>query len=286
MEIIIKDLQYHYAYNTPLEKKVLHNINMTIPKGSYTAIIGHTGSGKSTLIQHLNGLLLPTGGMLKIGEFTIRAGEKPKNLKQLRKKVGLVFQYPEHQLFADTVFEDILFGPKNFGMDEKEAAKQAKRWMFELGLSEEICERPPFALSGGEKRRVAICGVLCSMPEVLVLDEPTAGLDPQGQKEIMQMIQTLHKQHQLTIVHVTHNMDEVALYADQVYILKDGQVALSGKPEQIFADRHRLYELHLDVPDAIDLMYQLEEKTGQKTPKNKFTVEEVTNFITSELFKK
>lgn len=286
MEIVIKDLHYTYGHKTPFEKKVLHNINMTIPKGSYTAIIGQTGSGKSTLIQHFNGLLKPTSGSIQIGDFTIRASEKVKKLKDLRRKVGLVFQYPEHQLFEETVLKDIIFGPVNFGVSEKVAIERAKSLIKQVGLSEDVLQRSPFALSGGQMRRVAICGVLASMPKVLVLDEPTAGLDPKGQKEIMAMFKKLHDEHELTTILVTHNMTEAALYADQIYVLQDGKIALSGTPKEVFADRNKLIALQLDVPETVEFLYKLEERLQKPIPKNLFTIEEVTNYLVNELLKK
>lgn len=285
MEINVRNVYFTYGKNTPFEKEVLRNINLTIPSGSYTAIIGHTGSGKSTLIQHFNGLLQPTKGTVTIGDLVIRSGKKQKQLKQLRKKVGLVFQYPEHQLFEETVLKDICFGPKNFGVSEAEAIKRAKEILPLVGLEEDILDKSPFELSGGQMRRVAIAGILAIKPKVLVLDEPTAGLDPRGQKEIMKMFKKIHDEQQLTTVLVTHHMTDAALYADQIIVLHKGEVVLTGTPEQIFKDREFLEQIHLDVPETVTFLYELEKKLNRKIPKNLFTPDDVTNYLVQEIIK-
>ncbi|OJG20979.1 cobalt import ATP-binding protein CbiO 2 [Enterococcus avium] len=223
---------------------------MNIKEGSYTALVGHTGSGKSTLLQHLNALLKPTDGQVMIGERTITPTTDNKNLKPVRKKVGIVFQFPEAQLFEETVAKDIAFGPKNFGVSDEEALALAEENLKLVGLDEEYLERSPFELSGGQMRRVAIAGVLAMEPEVLVLDEPTAGLDPLGRKEMMEMFWRLHKEKNITIVLVTHLMDDVANFADYVYVLEKGHVAKHGDPQTVFEDVAWLKEKQLGVPQA------------------------------------
>lgn len=223
MDITFENVSYTYQKNTPFEHKALENISFHIPKRSFVAIIGHTGSGKSTLIQHLNGLLIPTEGKVTIGEYELTKEKKPENMKALRSKVGIVFQYPEHQLFEETVEKDIAFGPKNFGLDDATIEKRIKEVLPKVGLSEELLSRSPFDLSGGQMRRVAIAGVLASKPSVYVLDEPTAGLDPRGQKEIMDMFYELHHEEKATTILVTHNMEDALKYADYIIILNKGK---------------------------------------------------------------
>ena len=214
MDIRFKQVDFTYQPNTPFEQRALFDINLTIQDGSYTAIVGHTGSGKSTLLQHLNALVKPTKGQVTIGERVITPETDNKNLKPIRKKVGIVFQFPEAQLFEETVERDIAFGPKNFGVSDEEAKKLAKKMLDLVGLDEKYLQHSPFELSGGQMRRVAIAGVLAMEPEVLVLDEPTAGLDPKGRKEMMEMFSRLHKEHNMTIVLVTHLMDDVRRSCD------------------------------------------------------------------------
>jgi len=233
---------------------------MTIKDGSYTAIVGHTGSGKSTLLQHLNALLKPTQGTVKIGERIITPESNNKNLKQIRKKVGIVFQFPEAQLFEETVAKDIMFGPKNFGVPDEQARQLAEEYLELVGLPADILEKSPFDLSGGQMRRVAIAGVLAMEPDVLVLDEPTAGLDPQGRKEMMAMFEALHKQKKMTIVLVTHLMDDVADFADYVYVLEKGQLVKEGTPRDVFQDFSWLEEKQLGVPTATRFAQKLMAK--------------------------
>ncbi len=248
--------------DTPFERLALHDINIDLPSGSYTAIIGHTGSGKSTLLQHLNGLLRPTKGELQIGDRVIIAGKKEKNLKPVRKKVGIVFQFPEHQLFEETVEKDICFGPMNFGVPEEEAKKLAKEALQLVGLPGEILQKSPFDLSGGQMRRVAIAGVLAMEPEVIVLDEPTAGLDPRGRKEIMELFAHLHKERALTTILVTHSMEDAAQYADEIIIMHQGTVHKKGTPLDIFSQPEKLIELGLDVPETVRFQLFLQKKAG------------------------
>lgn len=260
MDIRFEQVGFTYQPNSPFETRALFDIDLEVKEGSYTALVGHTGSGKSTLLQHLNALLKPTEGLVKIGERTITPETDNKNLKPIRKKVGIVFQFPEAQLFEETVAKDIAFGPKNFGVSEEEGRKLAARYLELVGLDESYLERSPFELSGGQMRRVAIAGVLAMEPEVLVLDEPTAGLDPQGRKEMMDMFWRLHKEQQMTIVLVTHLMDDVANFADYVYVLEKGRVVKNGTPQRVFEDVRWVEEKQIGVPTATAFAEKLVQK--------------------------
>ena len=260
MDIRFEQVGFTYQPNSPFETRALFDIDLEVKEGSYTALVGHTGSGKSTLLQHLNALLKPTEGLVKIGERTITPETDNKNLKPIRKKVGIVFQFPEAQLFEETVAKDIAFGPKNFGATEEEGRKLAARYLELVGLDGSYLERSPFELSGGQMRRVAIAGVLAMEPEVLVLDEPTAGLDPQGRKEMMDMFWRLHKEEQLTIVLVTHLMDDVANFADYVYVLEKGRVVKCGTPQKVFEDVRWVEEKQIGVPTATAFAEKLVQK--------------------------
>lgn len=262
MEIVFRDVGFSYSAGTPFESRALHDVNMMIPDHGYTALIGHTGSGKSTITQHLNALLKPTEGTVTIGDLTINSQTSNKNLKFLRKKVGIVFQFPESQLFEETVAKDIAFGPKNFGVSEEEAIRIVKEVLPLVGLDETFMERSPFDLSGGQMRRVAIAGVLAMQPEVLVLDEPTAGLDPEGRREIMNMFYNLHKDKGLSIILVTHQMDDVASYADHVVIIEKGTVVKMGTPDEIFRDADWLQDKQLGLPSSLQFLKMFSERTG------------------------
>lgn len=262
MDITFEKVGYSYSAGTPFESRALYDVNLNIPDGSYTALIGHTGSGKSTVTQHLNALLKPTEGSVTIGDRVITNKSNNKNLKDLRKKVGIVFQFPESQLFEETIAKDIAFGPMNFGVSEADAMAIVKRVLPLVGLDESFMERSPFDLSGGQMRRVAIAGVLAMEPEVLVLDEPTAGLDPAGRREIMNMFHQLHIDKGLTIVLVTHQMNDVATYADHVVILEKGTVVRMGPPAEIFQDAVWLQEKQLGLPSALAFLDTLSKKTG------------------------
>ncbi|HET7578399.1 MAG TPA: energy-coupling factor ABC transporter ATP-binding protein [Bacillales bacterium] len=279
MDITIKQLEHRYGVGTPFEHLALKGVDLSVSSGTFLAMIGHTGSGKSTLIQHLNGLLKPTAGSITIGDITIRAGEKKKHLKALRQKVGMVFQYPEHQLFEETVEKDIAFGPMNFGDSEETARRKAHEAIKRVGLSEDLLGRSPFDLSGGQMRRVAIAGVLAMEPEMLVLDEPTAGLDPRGQHEIMDMFLRLHRERGLTTVLVTHSMEDVAAYADSVVVMNGGSVYLKGTPQEVFSEPERLQRVGLDVPETVQFIQALERKFGQQLPKDSFSLDEVTALV-------
>lgn len=279
MDITFKQVGYTYQKDTPLENRALHDISLRIPDGSYTAIIGHTGSGKSTLLQHLNALKKPTEGTVHIGDKVITPETSNKQLKQIRKKVGIVFQFPEAQLFEETVEKDIAFGPKNFGATEEEAAKIVREVLPMVGLDETFLTRSPFDLSGGQMRRVAIAGVLALQPEVLVLDEPTAGLDPKGQSEIMDTFYNLHQEQHISIVLVTHQMDDAAAYADHLIVLENGTVVREGTPREIFSERAWMESKQLGVPATVAFSELLQEKTGRGYTRLPLTTDELAQDI-------
>ncbi|MBO1305827.1 energy-coupling factor ABC transporter ATP-binding protein [Enterococcus sp. 669A] len=281
MDIRFEKVSYVYQPNTPFEQRALVDIDLAIEEGSYTALVGHTGSGKSTLLQHLNALLKPTDGQVTIGDRVITPTTDNKNLKPVRKKVGIVFQFPEAQLFEETVAKDIAFGPQNFGVKEEEALKLAAEMLNLVGLDESFLERSPFELSGGQMRRVAIAGVLAMQPEVLVLDEPTAGLDPAGRKEMMEIFWRLHKDRNMTIVLVTHLMDDVANFANYVYVLEKGQVVNSGTPQAVFQNVEWLKEKQLGVPAASAFAEKMQEK-GARFDQLPLTETELADWIIRE----
>ncbi len=260
MPITFEKLTHEYNADTPFAYLALDAIDLSIEEGKITAIIGETGSGKSTLVQHLNALLLPTKGSLTVLDRTITAVEKPKQLKELRKRVGLVFQFPEYQLFEETIAQDIAFGPKNFGMSEEAALKQAQKMLQVVGLSEEYAERSPFELSGGQKRRVAIAGILAMDPDVLVLDEPAAGLDPQGAKDMMELFVRLNKEYNKTILLVTHDMEHVLTYCDHVVVVDNGHIAQTCDKQQFFKDSTLLRKLRINPPAVIRLRDELNQR--------------------------
>lgn len=279
MDISLQNVEYRYQAKTPFERLALSDVSIHIPAGTYMAIIGHTGSGKSTVLQHLNGLLKPTKGTVVIGDREIKAGRKEKNLRPVRQKVGIVFQFPEHQLFEETILKDICFGPMNFGVSEEEAIRRARIAIKQVGLSEEILEKSPFDLSGGQMRRVAIAGVLAMDPEVIVLDEPTAGLDPRGRKEIMEMFYQLHKERNLSTVLVTHSMEDAASFADQIVIMNQGKVFRQGTPQEIFSEPNELIKLGLDVPEVVRFQLMVEETLGVKFEQTYLTLDEITKAV-------
>lgn len=283
MDIKLQKLSFAYAPGTPFEKRALFDVDLAIASGSYQAIIGHTGSGKSTILQHLNALLKPTEGSIQIGDKVITAGKKEKDLRPIRQKVGIVFQFPEHQLFEETVLEDIIFGPMNFGVPEEEAMENARDLVKLVGLPEAVLEKSPFDLSGGQMRRVAIAGVLAMEPDVIVLDEPTAGLDPRGRKEIMDLFYQLHQKRNLTTILVTHSMEDAARYADQIAIMHEGRCVLTGTPREIFSDIETLSNYRLEVPQIIHFQKQLEQKAGFSFPKLCLTEEEFASMISEWL---
>ncbi|QCR34165.1 energy-coupling factor ABC transporter ATP-binding protein [Lysinibacillus sp. SGAir0095] len=275
MDIKLQQVSYAYSMGTPFEKYALFGVDLTIPHGTYQAIIGHTGSGKSTILQHFNGLLKPSKGQVHIGERVIEAGKKAKELKPVRQKVGIVFQFPEHQLFEETVLKDIMFGPMNFGVSEQVAEERARELIKLVGLPEETLNKSPFDLSGGQMRRVAIAGVLAMDPEVIVLDEPTAGLDPRGQKEIMDMFYSLHKERGLTTILVTHSMEDAARYADKIAIMHEGHSVLNGTPSEIFSDADTLEKYRLELPHIVRFQRKIEKLMNKSLSKICLTEEEL-----------
>ncbi|HEY0221678.1 MAG TPA: energy-coupling factor ABC transporter ATP-binding protein [Lactovum miscens] len=258
--IEFKNVSFEYQPNSPFASKALFDINLKIKDGSFTALIGHTGSGKSTLIQHLNALLKPTQGTVMIGDLEIKPESKQKDIKVARKRVGVVFQFPEAQLFEETVLKDVAFGPKNFGVSLEEAEKTAREMLGRVGIAEEFFEKSPFELSGGQMRRVAIAGILAMQPQVLVLDEPTAGLDPKARLEMMNMFYNLHIEQKMTVVLVTHNMDDVADYANEVYLLEKGHIILSGLPSEVFQRPEFLLKHQLGLPKATSFALKLQKR--------------------------
>lgn len=279
MDIKLQQVSYAYAKGTPFEKYALFDVDLAITSGTYQAIIGHTGSGKSTILQHFNGLLKPSKGQVHIGERIIEAGKKAKELKPIRQKVGIVFQFPEHQLFEETVLKDIIFGPMNFGVTQEEAERRARELVQLVGLPEDVLDKSPFDLSGGQMRRVAIAGVLAMEPEVIVLDEPTAGLDPRGQQEIMDMFYTLHKERGLTTILVTHSMEDAARYADEIAIMHEGRCVMTGTPRELFSDAETLMKYRLELPRIVKFQRRVEKMMDRRLPKVCLTEEELATEV-------
>ena len=247
MGIALENVSFTYQEGTPLASTALSDVSLMIEDGSYTALIGHTGSGKSTILQLLNGLLVPSQGSVRVFDTLITSTSKNKDIRQIRKQVGLVFQFAENQIFEETVLKDVAFGPQNFGVSEEDAEKIAREKLALVGIDKSLFDRSPFELSGGQMRRVAIAGILAMEPAILVLDEPTAGLDPLGRKELMNLFKKLH-QSGMTIVLVTHLMDDVAEYANQVYVMEKGRLVKGGKPSDVFQDVVFMEEVQLGVP--------------------------------------
>ncbi|MBQ6907570.1 MAG: energy-coupling factor transporter ATPase [Clostridia bacterium] len=254
--IKVTGLTYIYQQGMPFEKKAVDNVSFEIPTGDFLAIIGHTGSGKSTLIQHFNALLKPTQGKIEIDGIDVT--DPKTNLMEIRKNVGLVFQYPEHQLFEETVYKDIAFGPKNMGFSESEIDERVVKSALAVGLTEELLQKSPFELSGGQKRRAAIAGVLSMSPKVIILDEPTAGLDPKGRDEILGELSMLHKQNpDMTILFVSHSMEDVAKLAEHVLVMDHGHIAMHGSTSEVFEKSYELKKIGLDVPQITELTHRL-----------------------------
>ncbi len=271
-----ENLSYVYSEGTPYEHRAIDNVNIEIEKGSFVGLIGHTGSGKSTLIQHLNGLIKPTSGKVFVDGEDI--WEKPKEIRKIRFKVGLVFQYPEHQLFEETVRKDIAFGPKNMGLSDEEVEERVLEAAKHTGLTADYLEKSPFELSGGEKRRVAIAGVLAMKPEVLILDEPTAGLDPKGREFILSEIKAYHESTGATVILVSHSMEDVARFASHVLIMNHSKVAMYGKTREIFKRVDELCEIGLEVPQISRVFAKLREK-GYNVPESVLTVSEAKEAV-------
>lgn len=261
----------------------MKDVTATIPSGSYTSIIGHTGSGKSTLLLHLNGLLKPSEGTVKIGDTVITAETKGKQLKEVRHQVGIVFQFPEHQLFEETVEKDIMFGPLNFGTPEDVARDRAHELVKLLGLPEDVLQKSPFELSGGQMRRVAIAGVLAFKPDVLVLDEPTAGLDPRGRKEIMELFRTLHERENLTTILVTHSMEDAARYSDRILVMHEGTSVMEGTPAEVYGQEEKLASYRLGVPRSVRFQHRIEDMTGRKFRRLALTEEKLAEELSEAI---
>ncbi|EPY2271971.1 energy-coupling factor transporter ATPase [Clostridium sporogenes] len=281
MSIKIENLTHVYMEGTPFEKKAIDNINITIEDGEFVALIGHTGSGKSTLIQHINGLLKPKSGNIIIDNVNI--ADKGVKLSSIRKKVGLVFQYPEYQLFEETIEKDIAFGPINLGLNQEEILNRVKRAMNIVGLDYEVYkDKSPFELSGGQKRRVAIAGVVAMEPKILILDEPTAGLDPKARDDIYSKIQALRKEYNMTIILVSHSMEDVAKFADKILVMHKGKCVLQGKPCEVFKEIDALESIGLAAPEVTYLVQKLRKK-GFKLPDNIYTIEKAKKELLKSL---
>lgn len=280
MSIKLEEICYVYSPGTAYEQHALKNVNLEIPNGQFAGIIGHTGSGKSTLIQHLNGLVKATSGRLYYEGKNIY--EEGYDLKKLRSQVGLVFQYPEHQLFEVDVLSDVCFGPKNQGLSPEECKKKAVEALHLVGLSEECYGRSPFELSGGQKRRVAIAGVLAMHPKVLVLDEPTAGLDPKGRDEILDQIESLHKKTGMTVILVSHSMEDIAKYVERIIVMNQGEKMLDGSPKEVFSHYQELEKVGLCAPQVTYIMHDL-KKRGFQVSTDATTVEEAAEEIINSL---
>lgn len=277
MGIILDNVSYTYQEGTPFASAALSDVSLTIEDGSYTAIIGHTGSGKSTILQLLNGLLVPTEGSVRVFDTLITPTSVNKEIRQIRKQVGLVFQFAENQIFEETVLKDVAFGPQNFGVSVEEAEAIAREKLALVGIDESLFERSPFELSGGQMRRVAIAGILAMEPKILVLDEPTAGLDPIGRKELMNLFKKLHRDG-ITIVLVTHLMDDVAEFADQVYVMEKGKLVKGGEPSLVFQQVEFMEKIQLGVPKITRFAQRLANR-GVSFKQLPITIEEFKEFI-------
>lgn len=284
MAITFKSLSYIYDEGMPYAHHALKDINLNIEEGKITAIIGKTGSGKSTLVEHLNALLVPSSGSLEIEDTIILPGKKNKGLKALRKKVGLVFQFSEYQLFEETILKDVAFGPKNYGASEQEAIAKAKLALKMVGIDESYYETSPFDLSGGQKRRIAIAGILALEPKIIVLDEPTAGLDPKGSQEMIDLFVKLNKKAGITVILVTHDNEIVYNYADNTVLMADGEVKYSGNTLELFNAKEKVKEFNILEPKILSVKNALNDK-GFKIPSNVRTIEELAKYLSKELKK-
>ena len=284
MAITFKSLSYIYDEGMPYAHHALKDIDLNIEEGKITAIIGKTGSGKSTLVEHLNALLVPSSGSLEIEDTIILPGKKNKGLKALRKKVGLVFQFSEYQLFEETILKDVAFGPKNYGASEQEAIAKAKLALKMVGIDESYYETSPFDLSGGQKRRIAIAGILALEPKIIVLDEPTAGLDPKGSQEMIDLFVKLNKKAGITVILVTHDNEIVYNYADNTVLMADGEVKYSGNTLELFNDKEKVKEFNILEPKILSVKNALNDK-GFKIPSHVRTIEELAKYLSKELKK-
>lgn len=258
MSLVLENVTYRYSQGTAYEITALNHVNLSIGDGEFIGVIGHTGSGKSTLVQHLNGLLKATEGAIYFNGENIY--QEKYDLRSLRTQVGMVFQYPEHQLFEATVLEDVCFGPKNQGLSKEEQQERAKEALRSVGLDESCYGKSPFELSGGQKRRAAIAGVIAMKPSVLILDEPTAGLDPRGRDEILDLVADMHRNYGCTVILVSHSMEDVANYVDRIVVMNDGEVLYDGTPRQVFRHYKKLEEIGLAAPQVTYLMHELKEE--------------------------
>lgn len=268
----VKALTHTYSAGTPFEHKAIDNVDLEVMPGEFLGIIGHTGSGKSTLIQHLNGLLRPTDGQILLDGTDIWA--KPKEIRKVRFQVGLVFQYPEYQLFEETVYKDISFGPKNMGLEGEEIDRRVRQAAAFAGIDEDMLEKSPFELSGGQKRRVAIAGVIAMEPKVLILDEPTAGLDPRGREAILAQLRSYHKQKGNTVILVSHSMEEIARNVDRIVVMSHSHKLMDGTPEEVFSRADELLQVGLDVPQVTKVAMEL-QKRGLLADSSVYTIDEL-----------
>jgi energy-coupling factor transport system ATP-binding protein len=276
MPIKVENLSFVYNEGTPYATVALNNVTFEIQDEEFVGIIGHTGSGKSTLIQHLNGLLKPTSGKIYINGVGIT--DKKVSLKDVRKEVGLVFQYPEYQLFEETIFKDIAFGPTNLGLSEEEIEKRVYEAMDIVGISRELADKSPFEVSGGQKRRIAIAGILAMKPKILILDEPTAGLDPKGKEEILNKIKEIHDKYKMITILVSHSMEDIARFADKIIVMNKGRIEVIGTPREVFREAEKLEKIGLGVPQITSLARELQKK-GVAIPEDILTIEEAKEYI-------
>ena len=272
----VKGLYHSYSGNTPFVNDAVHNVSFTVEKGEIIGIIGHTGSGKSTLVQHLNGLLKPTEGQILFNNTNI--WENPKEIRKIRSKIGLVFQYPEYQLFEDTVYADIAFGPKNMGLENEELDKCVREICNLIGVKNDYLDKSPFDLSGGEKRRVAIAGVMAMQPEIIIFDEPTAGLDPQGREDIMQIITDFRTATGATVIIISHSMEDMALLCDKILVMNKGKAEIFDTVENVFIRGEQLREIGLNVPIVTQVFNRL-KASGLDIPQNVFTVQQAVDAL-------
>lgn len=283
MSIEVRALSHIYMPNSPFQSVALHDVTFSIPDGQFVGLIGHTGSGKSTLAQHLNGLLRPTSGEVLVDGQSL--SDKSTDLRAVRRKVGLVFQYPEYQLFEETVFKDIAFGPSNLGLSQGEIAERVREAALLVGLHEDLLERSPFELSGGQKRRVAIAGVLAMRPSTLILDEPAAGLDPRGHKRMMDIMRSLHERGGMTLIMVSHSMSDVAKLCSRILVMNKGTLAMDGTPEEIFMLGGKLEALGLGLPESAELSEKL-RNAGFRLPPHVWRTEQLAEVLPALLTKR
>lgn len=277
MEIVSKKISYIYQAGTPLAQPALNDLSIRIPSGVFAAILGPTGSGKSTLIQLIAGLLTPTTGTVHVGDHLITP--KTKKLSALRRQVGIVFQYPEYQLFGETVIKDIAFGPTNQGLEPQEIDQRVRRAMELVGIPDRYADQSPFLLSGGQMRKVAIAGVLAMEPAILILDEPTVGLDPKSRREFLQLISSIHQNRRMTILLITHQMDDAAAYAETIYLMNRGSCVAEGTREEILTDEALLTPLGLDIPEILKLVRQINQGLDDPIPDNVFSLSSLVTML-------